>query len=324
ATGLAGRDYNPLFIYGDTGLGKTHLLRAIKNRIGKVHPEYKIVYVKGDDFTNDLVRSIQVGRNVEFREKYRYANVFLVDDIQFIAGKQQTQEEFFHTFNTLYDAGRQIVLTSDRPPKEIALLEERLKSRFENGLPADISPPDYETRIAIIKNKAKELGFLLPDDVAKYIAENISANIRQLEGAVKKMRAYSELYGAQEITVQEAARQIKDMLRDKESAVTPELIIEETAKFFNISSKDLKSPKRSREIVRARQVSQYLIKNMLSFSLSEVGKLFGGLHHTTVLNSVNNIEDAVRQGGKTSQSVKDITSNIQTRVENFSAGGPRS
>ncbi|MDR0445573.1 MAG: chromosomal replication initiator protein DnaA [Oscillospiraceae bacterium] len=322
ATERAGRDYNPLFIYGDSGLGKTHLLRAIRNTIGKSHPEYKIVYVKGDDFTNDLVRAIQAGRNLEFREKYRYANVFLVDDIQFIAGKQQTQEEFFHTFNTLYDAGRQIVLTSDRPPREIARLEDRLKTRFEWGLLADISPPDYETRLAIIMNKATELGFRLPDDVAHYIAENMSANIRQLEGAVKKMRAYGDLSGERGITIQEAARQIKDMLQEKERAITAELIIEETAKYFILQTEDLKGPKRTQAIAHARQISQYLMRTMMpgTMSLTKIGEVFER-DHTTILSSVRNIEEAIKSGGDAAQSVKDITSNIQTRVENASGGG---
>ncbi|MDR2615481.1 MAG: chromosomal replication initiator protein DnaA [Oscillospiraceae bacterium] len=325
ATGRAGRDYNPLFIYGDSGLGKTHLLRAIRNTIGKAHPDYKIVYVKGDDFTNELIQALQVGRNIAFREKYRYANVFLVDDIHFIAGKNQTQEEFFHTFNTLHDAGRQIVLTSDRPPREIARLEDRLKTRFECGLLADISPPDYETRMAIIRNKATELCFRLPDDVAAYIADNMSANIRQLEGAVKKMKVYGELYGERGLTVQEAARQIKDLLRESERAITADLIIEETAKYFILSPEDLKGPKRMQTIAHARQISQYLIRTMMpkSLSLTKIGEIFDGRDHTTILNGVRNIENAIKNGGEAAQSVKDITSNIQTRVENAAGGGSR-
>ncbi|MDR2421580.1 MAG: chromosomal replication initiator protein DnaA [Oscillospiraceae bacterium] len=325
ATGNVGQTYNPLFIYGDSGLGKTHLLRAIRNTTKLVHPDYKVVYVKGDDFTNDLVRALQLGRNDEFREKYRYANMFLMDDIHFIAGKRQTQEEFFHTFNTLYEAGRQIVLTSDRPPSEIAFLEDRLKTRFIWGVTADIYPPDYETRMAIIRNKAEELSFSLPDDVANYIAENMSANIRQLEGAVKKMKVYGELYGERGLTVQEAARQIKDMLREEKRAITAELIIEETAKFFALSPEDLKSAKRTQQIAHARQVSQYIIRTMLpeSLSLSKIGEIFGGRDHTTVLSGIRNIEDSIKSGGAAAESVKDITSNIQTRVENSAGGGAR-
>ena len=315
ATGRAGHDYNPLFIYGESGLGKTHLLHAIRHTVQLDHPEYKIVYVKGDDFTNDLVRALQAGRNMEFREKYRFANLLLVDDIQFIAGKQQTQEEFFHTFNTLYEAGRQIVLTSDRPPREIARLEDRLQTRFESGLLADISPPDYETRMAIIKNKAKELGFALPEDVAVYISENMSANIRQLEGAVKKIRAYCDIYGELGITVAEASRQIKDMLRENERAITADIIIEETAKFLMFSPDELRGPRRTKGTAQARQIAQYLIRTMTPLSLSDIGGLFGGRDHTTVLNGVRNIEENVRAGTAVAQSVKDISSNIQIRVE---------
>ena len=315
ATGRAGRDYNPLFIYGESGLGKTHLLHAIQHTVQQEHPDYKIVYVKGDDFTNDLVRALQAGRNMEFREKYRFANLLLVDDIQFIAGKQQTQEEFFHTFNTLYEAGRQIVLTSDRPPREIARLEDRLQTRFECGLLADISPPDYETRMAIIKNKAKELGFSLPEDVAVYISENMSANIRQLEGAVNKIRAYCDIYGELGISVAEASRQIKDMLRENERAITADIIIEETAKYFMLSPDELRGPRRTKGTAQARQISQYLIRNMTPLSLVDIGGLFGGRDHTTVLNGVRNIENGVRARTPVAQSVKDITSNIQVRVE---------
>ena len=298
ATGRAGRDYNPLFIYGESGLGKTHLLHAIRHTVQHEHADYKIVYVKGDDFTNDLVRALQAGRNMEFREKYRYANLLLVDDIQFIAGKQQTQEEFFHTFNTLYEAGRQIVLTSDRPPREIARLEDRLQTRFESGLLADISPPDYETRMAIIKNKAKELGFSLPEDVAVYIAENMSANI----------------YGDLGISVAEASRQIKDMLRENERAITADIIVEETSKFFMLSPDELRGPRRTKGTVQARHISWYLIRTMTPLSLTDIGGLFSR-DHTTVLNGLRNIEKEVRAGTDIAQAVKDISSNIQIRVE---------
>ena len=208
------KNFNPLFIYGDSGLGKTHLLHAIRHAVSKKHPEYNIVYVKGDDFTNELIHAIQVGKNVEFREKYRVADLFLMDDIQFIAGKIQTQEEFFHTFNTLYEANRQIVFTSDRPPNEITRLEDRLKTRFESGLLADIQPPDYETRMAIIKKKAEQLGLFLPEDVSVYIAENMTSNVRQIEGAVKKVMAYRDLMN-DSITVSSVSKAIKDMLKEK-------------------------------------------------------------------------------------------------------------
>ena len=187
--------YNPLFIYGDSGLGKTHLLYAIAHQVRQRQPEARIVYIKGDDFTNELIASIREGKNAEFREKYRQSTLLLVDDIQFIAGKKQTQEEFFHTFNTLYESGRQIVLTSDRPPREMTQLEDRLQTRFEWGLMVDVAPPDFETRLAIIKNKAALLGVQLPDDISNFIAENLTANVRQIEGALNKLLAYRDLLG---------------------------------------------------------------------------------------------------------------------------------
>ncbi|MBR6258652.1 MAG: chromosomal replication initiator protein DnaA, partial [Oscillospiraceae bacterium] len=191
------KNFNPLFIYGDSGLGKTHLLYAIRHQVQKLHPEYYIVFVKGDDFTNELITAIQTGKNIEFREKYRRADLFLMDDIQFISGKAGTQEEFFHTFNTLYEANKQIVFTSDRPPNDITLLADRLKSRFESGLIADIQPPDFETRAAIVRNKSAQLGLILTDDVVEYVAENMTANVRQLEGAVKKLSAHRDLMGGE-------------------------------------------------------------------------------------------------------------------------------
>ena len=316
ATERAGRDYNPLFIHGPSGVGKTHLLRAIRNTLQKAHPNYNIAYVRGDDFTNQLIHAIQSGKSLEFRDRYRNAHVFLMDDVQFIAGKISTQEEFFNTFDTLHMAGRQIVLTSDRPPKEIARLEDRLRTRFEgSGLIADIQPPDFETRLAIILNKARELGFVLPDDVALYIAENMSANVRQLEGAVKKIRAYAEFYGVEGVTVTEVSKQIKDLLRENEKKITAELIITETARYFQLSPDDLKGQSRTRVMVQARQIAMYLMRMMTPLSLKEVGEAFGGRDHTTVLNGVRNVENDVKSGGEAALSVKDITSNIQTLAE---------
>ena len=219
--------YNPLFIYGPSGVGKTHLLYAIANEIHKAHPDYNIVYIKGDQFTNELINALREGKNNEFRLKYRGADLFLVDDIQFIAGKDSTQEEFFHTFNNLYESHKQIVLTSDRPPHEMVRLEDRLRTRFEWGLLADIQPPDYETRMAIIKNKAVHLGFDIPDDVCNYIAENITNNVRQIEGTVKKIKAFKELDGMV-LDVPNVSRAIKDMFKGKaENLPTPALIVSE-------------------------------------------------------------------------------------------------
>jgi chromosomal replication initiator protein len=316
ATEKAGNDYNPLFIYGPSGVGKTHLLRAIRNTLRAAHPDYNIVYVRGDDFTNQLIHSLQAGKNVEFRDKYRNAHVFLMDDVQFIAGKVSTQEEFFNTFDTLHMAGRQIVLTSDRPPKEIATLENRLRTRFEaSGLMADIQPPDFETRMAIILNKARELGFSLPDDVALYIAENMSANVRQLEGAVRKIRAYAEFYGVDSLTVAEVSMQIKDLLRDNEKKITADIIITETARYFQLLPADLKGQSRTRATVQARQLSWYLMRTLTPLSLKEIGKFFGDRDHSTILNGVRNVEKDVKIGGESTLSVRDISSNIQTIAE---------
>lgn len=307
------RAFNPLFIYGDSGLGKTHLLHAIRHAVQKKFPSYKIVYVKGDDFTNELIMALQVGKNVEFREKYRSADLFLMDDIQFIAGKIQTQEEFFHTFNTLYEANRQIVFTSDRPPSEMTRLEDRLKTRFESGLLADIQPPDYETRVAIIRNKARHLGLVLPDDVCHYIAENMTSNVRQLEGAVKKIMAYRDLMNGS-ITVSNVAKAIKDMFKEKtEFTPSADFIIDETAKFYNLTSEDLTGQRRTRNTALARQIAMYLIRKLTNLSLKDIGDLFGGRDHTTVLNAIRRIEDSLKSSEQFAQTVKDITANINAR-----------
>ncbi|SHH78882.1 chromosomal replication initiator protein [Sporobacter termitidis DSM 10068] len=307
------KNFNPLFIYGDSGLGKTHLLHAIRHAVSEKHPEYNIVYVKGDDFTNELIHAIQVGKNVEFREKYRVADLFLMDDIQFIAGKIQTQEEFFHTFNTLYEANRQIVFTSDRPPNEMMRLEDRLKTRFESGLLADIQPPDYETRMAIIKNKAQQLGLFLPDDVSNYIAENMTSNVRQIEGAVKKVMAYRDLMN-DSITVSSVSKAIKDMFKEKtEFTPTSDLIIDETAKYYSLTSDDLKGQRRTRNTALARQISMYLIRKLTNLSLKDIGDLYEGRDHTTVLSSIRRIESELKSSAPFNQTIKDITANINSR-----------
>ncbi len=232
--------YNPLFIYGESGLGKTHLLYAIAHKIHQSHPDYRIVYIKGDSFTNELIQAIREGRNPEFREKYRSADVFLMDDVQFIAGRESTQEEMFHTFNTLYEAKRQIVFTADRPPKEMLRLDDRLRTRFEWGLPVDIQPPDYETRVAIIKTKAIRRGMNLPDPVLQYIAENITSNVRQIEGTVNKILAFQELMG-ESVDVDTVTRAVRDMFKDKaEFLPSPEIIIDEVSKFYNIDEEALR------------------------------------------------------------------------------------
>ena len=304
--------YNPLFIHGESGLGKTHLIYAISHTIREKHPDFRIVYVKGDEFTNELLRSIREGKNAEFRAKYRESDLLLVDDIQFIAGKEATQEEFFHTFNTLYEANKQIVLTSDRPPNEMMRLEDRLQTRFEQGLIADIQPPDYETRMAIIKSKALAMGLQLPDSVLEYIAENITSNVRALEGTVKKILAYRDLLGA-DVNGDTVIRAVKDLIREKDSFIPqPDEIIEETAKYFTCDPEALLSTQRTKELVNARQFAMYIIRNMTTLSLTEIGNKFHR-DHTTVLHSLEKVEKRMKEDRETVEIIKDIKANVNAR-----------
>ena len=251
-----GKAYNPLFIYGNSGLGKTHLLLAIGQEIHSRSPEKSIAYIKGDEFTNQMVKSLRENKAEEFRTKYRNVSLFLVDDIQFIAGKQGTQEEFFHTFNNIYEAGHQIVISSDRPPMEMAQLDDRLRTRFEWGLMADIQPPDLETRMAITRNKAAQLGLILSDDAVEYIATNITSNIRQLEGVIKRLTAYKEILD-DVITIDSVKRAIKDVIRIGTYTPTPDIIIRETARYYSLKEEDLRGQNRSKNMTMARQVSMY-------------------------------------------------------------------
>ena len=306
--------YNPLFIYGPSGLGKTHLLYAIAGEINAHHPDYNIIYIKGDQFTNELIQALQEGRNQEFRNKYRNADLFLVDDIQFIASKDSTQEEFFHTFNNLYENHKQIVLTSDRPPSELLRLEDRLKTRFEWGLIADINPPDYETRMAIIRNKSKSLGMDMPDDVCSYIAENITTNIRQIEGTVKKIKAYWELTGM-EITVANVSRAIKDMYKGKADTLpTPNLIISEVGRFYSIDEATLRGTLKNKGTAEARQLAMYLIRKMTNLSLPDIGKEFNR-DHSTVIHAVRKVETAIADAkNPLNETIRDITANINNKL----------
>ena len=307
--------YNPLFIYGDSGLGKTHLLYSIAHTIRQQHPDYRIIYIKGDDFTNELIRAIREGRNQEFRSKYRSADVFLMDDVQFIAGRESTQEEFFHTFNTLYESKRQIVLTSDRPPKEMLRLEDRLKTRFEWGLLADIQAPDYETRMAIIKNKCIRMGIDIPDFLLQLIAENITANVRQLEGVINKILAYQELIG-DSVDKETIVKAIKDMFKDKADILpTADVIIDEVSKFYNIEPELLRGQGRTKDISLARQIAMYQIRRMTSLPLKEIGREFENRDHTTVLHAIKSVEKLVKTQPETAEIVKDITANINARYE---------
>ena len=283
--------YNPLFIYGPSGVGKTHLLYAIANEIHKHHPDYNIVYIKGDQFTNELINSLREGKNNEFRLKYRGADLFLVDDIQFIAGKDSTQEEFFHTFNALHSAGKQIILTSDKPPKEMETLEERIRSRFEWGLMADIGTPDYETRMAILRKKIEADEMNLSDEILNYIATNIKSNIRELEGALNKLLAYSNLEKT-EITMEIAQKELQNIITpDKPKEITPQLIIEVVSEHFQISLDQMISKNRSKDIARPRQIAMYLCKNMTDTPLDSIGALLGGRDHSTIIHGVQKISD---------------------------------
>lgn len=305
--------YNPLFIYGDSGLGKTHLIYAIAHEIRTKTPNAKIVYIKGDDFTNELIASIREGKNAEFREKYRQTTLLLVDDIQFIAGKKQTQEEFFHTFNTLYESGRQIVLTSDRPPREMTQLEDRLQTRFEWGLMVDVAPPDFETRLAIIKNKAALLGVQLPDDISSFIAENLTANVRQIEGALNKLLAYRDLLGNQ-VDGEAVSRAVKDMLKKyNEFVPSPGLIVEYICRYYDVDEEQVRGQGRKRDLMEARQTAMYLIRRMTNLSLNDIGKEFGDRDHTTVLHSLDQVEKKMRSDPAYAEKVKEITTNINNK-----------
>ena len=312
---MPGLVYNPLYIHGESGLGKTHLLYAIAHTVHQKHPEMSVVYVKGETFTNELIQAIREGRNQEFRDKYRFADVFLMDDVQFVAGRASTQEELFHTFNSLYELKKQIVFTSDRPPKEMLRLEDRLKTRFEWGLLADIQPPDYETRVAIIKNKAIRMGVDLPETLLQLIAENITANVRQIEGTVNKIMAYQQLMG-DSVDKDTVFRAVKDMFKDRSDIVpTADVIIDEVCKFYNIDADALRGQGRTKDISLARQIAMYQIRSMTNLSLKEIGKEFDGRDHTTVLHSIDRIEKMVKEDPEIKEIIKDITANINIRYE---------
>ena len=302
-----------MFIYGGSGLGKTHLLTAIQTEIKRTHPDFVIMYVTCEQFTNELIAAIRAGSTEDFRMKYRVADLLLVDDIQFIAGKESTQEEFFHTFNSLHDAHKQIVIASDRPAKEIKSLEERLRTRFEWGLLVDVQPPDFETRLAIVKNKAAQWGSVIDDDIAKYIAENVSSNVRQLEGAMNKILAYRDLIG-KEMDEESANRAVRDMLRKSNEYIpTAASIIDEVSRFFGIDEAVVKGPSRSREAVTARQAAMYLVRRMTNLSTPDIGREFGGRDHTTVLHALEQVETKLQNDPGFAQTIKDITININSK-----------
>jgi len=284
--------YNPLYIYGGVGLGKTHLMQAIGNELLRNDSSMRLIYISAENFMNELINSIRFEKTQAFREKYRNVSLLLVDDIQFLVGKERTQEEFFHTFNALHDAKKQIVITSDCPPKEIPTLEERLKSRFEWGLIADIQPPDFETKVAILNKKAEAENFEIPMDVAMYIASKVKSNIRQLEGALVKLMAYSSFTG-HDVCIDTAKEALEGLFQDENPLVTIESIQKYVANYFNIKVSELKSKNNSKQVVFPRQISMYLCKSMTDLSLPEIGKKFGGKHHSTVIHSIKKIEEKV-------------------------------
>ncbi|MDP4153871.1 MAG: chromosomal replication initiator protein DnaA [Bacillota bacterium] len=302
--------YNPLFIYGGSGLGKTHLITAIGNYIRENFPSSNVLYVKSEDFSNELISAIQNNTTQQFKNKYRLVDVLLMDDIQFIGGKESTQEEFFHTFNTLYNAKKQIVLTSDRPPKEIRTLEERLRTRFEWGLIADVQPPDYEMRCAVITKKAEKVGIEMPIPVVEFLATRLKSNVRQLEGAVQKIKAF-RILNNRPVDIQLASDAIKDILSDSVPvSVTVNRVIEDVSKYYNISIDDLKGSKRNAELVNARFVAMYVIREVTDLSLPLIGEAFGGRHHTTVLNAIKEIEKNMETNYRLKSEVNDFIKNI--------------
>jgi chromosomal replication initiator protein len=283
------RAYNPLYIYGGVGLGKTHLMQAIGNRVG-CNSRMRMTYLSSENFMNELINSIRFEKTLEFKERYRNVDLLLIDDIQFLAGKERTQEEFFHTFNALYDSQKQIVITSDVPPRQIPTLEDRLRSRFEWGLIADLQPPDLETKVAILRKKAEAESSPLPDDVALFIASNCNSNIRELEGALIRLVAYGSMSG-REITLDLARETLRDLMPNPSPATTTESIQKLVADYYNLKVSQLKSKTNSHQVAFPRQIAMYLCKQMTECSLQEIGRRFGGKHHSTVIHGVQKIEN---------------------------------
>jgi len=290
------RSYNPLFIYGGVGLGKTHLMHAVGQYVLQHDPGLKLTYISSERFMNEMINAVRYDKVLDFRERYRSVDVLLVDDIQFLAGKEGTQTEFFHTFNALYDSQKQIVLSSDHPPHEIPSLEERLRSRFEWGLTADIQSPDLETKVAILKKKAEAEAVPLPDNVAMYIAGKIKSNIRELEGSLIRLIAYASLTG-QDISLPLAQEVLRNILDHDAKAVTIEIIQKFVADYYNLKMVDLKSRNNSKSVAMPRQIAMYLCKALTHASLPEIGRSFGGKHHSTVIHSIRKVEDLRKRDG---------------------------
>lgn len=303
--------YNPLFIYGGVGLGKTHLMHAIGHTVKAANPTARVMYVTSETFTNELITAIQMDKRLEFRRRYRNVDVLLIDDVQFIAKKQSVQEEFFNTFNTLHNANKQIVISSDRPPKEISSLEERLRSRFEWGLIADIQPPDVETRIAILRNRARLDHINVSDEIIQFIAEHVSSNIRELEGSLTRVVAYSSIHrGA--LSLELTIEALKDLLPDvKKKEITPELIRSTVAEYYNVSEESLLSERRDKEIILPRQLSMYLCHSMLGIPYKRIATLFDRSDHTTAINACKRIEEMIAKDASFSFVIEDIKRRMQ-------------
>lgn len=306
-------EYNPLFIYGPSGMGKTHLITAIANEVRRNHINFNVVYVTSEVFGSDLISALNTNLISDFHEKYRNADILLIDDIQFFAHKERMQEEFFHTFYKLHQEGKQIVITSDKPPKELITLEERLRTRFEGGLIADISAPDYETRLAIINRKSELLDLKMPSEVAEFMANRLKSNIRQLEGAVLKLKALNHLAGSP-ITISMAQSVIRDVLTDDQPIpITVEKIISEVSTVYGVSPDDLRSNKRSSQISIARKVAIYVVREITQMPLASIGTEFGGRDHSTIVYSVNSVADGIKKDSNLNNLVSDIIKNIKDK-----------
>jgi chromosomal replication initiator protein len=305
-----GNAYNPLFIYGGVGLGKTHLMHAVGHSVAQRFPDKKIEYVSTETFTNELINAIREDRMTEFRDRYRSVDLLLVDDIQFIAGKERTQEEFFHTFNALYEARKQIILSSDRPPKDILTLEARLRSRFEWGLITDIQPPDLETRVAILKMNSEYRNMRIPEEVLEYIAKQITSNIRELEGALMRVIAYASLNGVQ-LSKAVAIKALSDVFSASETSQSPEEILKAVAEHYNLKLEELRGAGRRKEVVIPRQIAMYLIREMTHASLPEIGQFFDGRDHTTVLYAIQKIQESLDTDPSIQQAIKAIKERLR-------------
>lgn len=304
--------YNPLFLYGDSGLGKTHLMHAIANYAKTMNPDAKIVYISSEKFTNELIQAISTRTTPQFRSKYRNADILLIDDIQFLAGKEMAQEEFFHTFNDLYNANKQIVLTSDRLPREINTLEDRLRTRFESGLIGDIKPPDYETRIAILQKKASQYDIEVPYDVYCYMADNIKSNIRELEGALTRIISYARITG-KKLDLPLAEEALRSVIEQKGVVrITAKSINEVVSKYYNIPIEDIKGKRKTQDIADARQVAMYLCRTLTDMSFVVIGKEYGGRHYTTVMHAVDNIEASIKNNSEVAAAVETMTKQLKT------------